>query len=93
MNHLALLIISQSGLRADECIALKYEGLDFLHKMIRVDESWDSYHSMIKESKTKNIKRTLPILPKIMQILENWIHYHRKVLCRNGMLIPITSYY
>ncbi|WP_053072812.1 site-specific integrase [Lactiplantibacillus herbarum] len=88
VNRLALLIISQSGLRAGECIALKYEDLDFLHKTIRVDESWDSYHSMIKEPKTKNAKRILPIPPKVMKILEGWIHYHRKVLFRNGIANP-----
>ncbi|AYJ36701.1 hypothetical protein JKL07_12365 [Lactiplantibacillus argentoratensis] len=64
VNRLALLIISQSGLQTDEYIVLKYENLNFLHKTIRVDGAWDSYHSMTKEAKTQNAKQTLSITEK-----------------------------
>lgn len=88
IDRLALLIISQSGLRVGECLALKYDDIDFLHKTIRVDESWDSAHRVLKDPKTRNAKRTIPLPPQVVRILDRWIRYHRQALFRNGVSNP-----
>ncbi|MBO2714937.1 integrase [Lactiplantibacillus plantarum] len=88
VNRLALMIISQSGLRIGECLALKYEDVDFLHHTLRVDESWDSVHGILKEPKTKHAKRTLPLPEAVLHLLSRWIHYHKQVLFKKGIKNP-----
>ncbi|WP_223389447.1 tyrosine-type recombinase/integrase [Liquorilactobacillus hordei] len=85
VNRLALLIISQTGLRVGECLALKYNDIDFLHQTIRVDESWDSVHEILKEPKTKHACRTIPIPSRVLDILEHWMKYQRQALFAKGI--------
>ncbi|WP_341778684.1 tyrosine-type recombinase/integrase [Levilactobacillus sp. HBUAS70063] len=87
-NRLALMIISQSALRVGECLALKYEDIDLLHNTIRVDESWDSAHHTLRVPKTPHANRTIPIPPKVSQILRHWISFHRKRLFQLGIANP-----
>lgn len=88
VNRLALMIISQTALRVGECLALKYDNIDFLHGTVRVDESWDSHHQYLKEPKTEHVKRTLPLSPKALAILRQWIGYHRAILFKLGIANP-----
>ncbi|WP_225430424.1 site-specific integrase [Levilactobacillus brevis] len=88
INRFALMIITQSGLRAGECLALKYEDIDFLHQTLRVDESWDGVHNQLKDPKTPHAKRTLPLPAKVMHLLQRWISYHRQELFRLGIANP-----
>lgn len=88
VNRLALLIISQTALRVGECLALKYDDIDFLHGTVRVDESWDSCHQYLKGPKTSHAKRTLPLSAKLLGILRKWISYHRKMLFKLGITNP-----
>lgn len=88
VNRLALMIISQTALRVGECLALKYDDIDFLHGTVRVDESWDSHHQYLKEPKTEHVKRTLPLSPKALAILRQWIGYHRAILFKLGIANP-----
>ncbi|GEO70765.1 tyrosine-type recombinase/integrase [Levilactobacillus acidifarinae] len=88
VNRLALMIISQTALRVGECLALKYDDVDFLHGTVRVDESWDSKHQYLKEPKTEHAKRTLPLSAKALAILRQWIGYHRATLFKLGIANP-----
>jgi len=88
VNRLALMIISQSGLRIGECLALKYDDIDFLHQEIQVDESWDGQHQQLKEPKTAHAKRRVPVPAKVMAVLKRWISYHRQTLFRLGIANP-----
>lgn len=88
VNRLALMIISQTALRVGECLALKYDDIDFLHGTVRVDESWDSHHQYLKEPKTEHAKRTLPLSSKALAILRQWIGYHRATLFKLGIANP-----
>lgn len=78
VNWMALMIISQTALRAGECLALKYD--DFEHNTIRVDESWDSIDQILKEPKTKHANRPIPIPAQAMTVIHRWITYHRQEL-------------
>lgn len=86
VDRLALLVISQTGLRVGECLALKYDDIDFLHNTIRVDESCDSVHMILKEPKTQHAKRTIPVPEKVMNILKKWMRYQRTALLRYGII-------
>lgn len=88
VNRLALLIISQTGLRVGECLALKYDDIDFLHQTVRVDESYDSRHDVLKEPKTKHANRTIPIPKQVLVILEHWMKYQRQALFVKGITNP-----
>ena len=88
VDRLALLIISQSGLRVGECLALKYEDIDCLHNTITVDESWDSKHNILKEPKTKHARRTIPLPEQVVHILEKWMSYQRRYVFREGVANP-----
>lgn len=88
IKQLALLIISQSGLRVGECLALKYDDIDVVHGTLRVDESWDSMHHLLREPKTKHAKRTIPLPQNVVKRLETWMHYHRQVLFKLGVANP-----
>ncbi|MDO7796496.1 tyrosine-type recombinase/integrase [Lactiplantibacillus plantarum] len=88
VNRLVLMIISQSGLRVGECLALKYEDIDFVHRTLRVDESWDSQHLVLKGTKTSHAERTIPLPNAVLNVLNRWIHYHRQVLFKSGIKNP-----
>ncbi|WP_249203955.1 tyrosine-type recombinase/integrase [Levilactobacillus brevis] len=88
VNRLALMIVSQTALRIGECLALKYDDIDLLHGTVRVDESWDSVHQYLKQPKTKHAKRTVPLPPKAVAILQRWIGYHRAMLFKLGIANP-----
>lgn len=88
VNRLALMIVSQTALRIGECLALKYDDIDLMNGTVCVDESWDSVHQYLKQPKTKHAKRTVPLPPKAVVILQRWIGYHQAMLFKLGIANP-----
>lgn len=79
-------LISYTGLRQGEAIALKWSDIDFENKKITVDKT----AARIKEKqtlqtpKTKNSKRVISIDPTTLSILKSWKKDQIKIYFRNG---------
>lgn len=88
LNRMVLLVITQTGLRVGEALALKEDDLDLKTGLLRVDESYDAHHKIIKTPKTKNAVRTIPISAQMMNRLSQWVMFHRKALFQRGVPNP-----
>lgn len=79
-------LMSYTGLRQGEAIALKWSDIDFENKKITVDKT----AARIKEKqtlqtpKTKNSKRVISIDPTTLSILKSWKKDQIKIYFRNG---------
>lgn len=79
-------LMSYTGLRQGEAIALKWSDIDFENKKITVDKT----ATRIKEKqtlqtpKTKNSKRVISIDPTTLSILKSWKKDQIKIYFKNG---------
>lgn len=79
-------LMSYTGLRQGEALALKWSDIDFENKKITVDKS----ATRIKEKqtlqtpKTKNSKRVISIDPTTLSILKSWKKDQIKIYFKNG---------
>lgn len=79
-------LMSYTGLRQGEALALKWSDIDFENKKITVDKT----AARIKEKqtlqtpKTKNSKRVISIDPTTLSILKNWKKDQIKIYFKNG---------
>lgn len=79
-------LMSYTGLRQGEAIALKWSDIDFENKKITVDKT----AARIKEKqtlqtpKTKNSKRVISIDPTTLSILKSWKKDQIKIYFKNG---------
>lgn len=79
-------LMSYTGLRQGEALALKWSDIDFENKKITVDKT----AARIKEKqtlqtpKTKNSKRVISIDPTTLSILKSWKKDQIKIYFRNG---------
>lgn len=79
-------LMSYTGLRQGEALALKWSDIDFENKKITVDKT----ATRIKEKqtlqtpKTKNSKRVISIDPATVAILKNWKKDQIKIYFKNG---------
>lgn len=79
-------LMSYTGLRQGEALALKWSDIDFENKKITVDKT----AARIKEKqtlqtpKTKNSKRVISIDPNTLSILKNWKKDQIKIYFKNG---------
>lgn len=79
-------LMSYTGLRQGEALALKWSDIDFENKKITVDKT----ATRIKEKqtlqtpKTKNSKRVISIDPTTLSILKSWKKDQIKIYFRNG---------
>lgn len=85
VNRVILFVISQTAMRVGECLALKEDDIDEINCTLRVDESWDSHHKILKQPKTQNSIRVLPVSREVMNKLTEWVRYHRKELFKRGI--------
>ncbi|KRO15136.1 tyrosine-type recombinase/integrase [Lacticaseibacillus saniviri] len=88
VNRMALFVITQAGLRAGECLALRDEDLDYESNTISVTRSYDSLHETIKEPKTPSSIRQIQIAPEAMLVIHKWSMEHRKWLFQRGIPNP-----
>lgn len=79
-------LMSYTGLRQGEALALKWSDIDFENKKITVDKT----ATRIKEKqtlqtpKTKNSKRVISIDPTTLSILKSWKKNQIKIYFKNG---------
>ena len=79
-------LMSYTGLRQGEALALKWSDIDFENKKITVNKT----AARIKEKqtlqtpKTKNSKRVISIDPTTLSILKNWKKDQIKIYFKNG---------
>lgn len=79
-------LMSYTGLRQGEALALKWSDIDFENKKITVDKT----AARIKEKqtlqtpKTKNSKRVISIDPNTLSILKSWKKDQIKIYFKNG---------
>lgn len=71
-----LMVISQTGLRCGEAIALKQNDVDLQNHLLRVDESYDTCVGKVKEPKTPNANRLVPMTTGLVNQLAQWISLH-----------------
>lgn len=88
VNCFVLFVISQTAMRVGECLALKEDDIDEINCTLRIDESWDSYHKFLKQPKTKNGVRKVPVSRDVMNKITTWVRYQRREMFKRGLYNP-----
>ena len=73
-----LLTIYYTGLRPAECFALKKGNIDLINNIIYIDEEIGSSYTelnVLRETKTEDSVREIPIVPKLKKILQDAFRY------------------
>ncbi|MBS0947616.1 site-specific integrase [Levilactobacillus brevis] len=83
-----LMVISQTALRCGEAIALKKNDIDLQNHLLSVDESYDTCAGKIKEPKTQNAKRVVPMTEELAEKLHRWISLHDAWLEKRDIANP-----
>jgi integrase len=70
--HTALVLITSTGLRRGECLALRWDHVDLDAGLLRVEATISRIdgHLVISEPKTERARRTLPLSPALVTILK-----------------------
>lgn len=79
-------LMSYTGLRQGEALALKWSDIDFENKKITVDKTATRIKEkqILQTPKTKNSKRVISIDPTTLSILKSWKKDQIKIYFRNG---------
>lgn len=79
-------LMSYTGLRQGEALALKWSDIDFENKKITVDKTAVRIKEKqtLQTPKTKNSKRVISIDPVTLSILKSWKKDQIKIYFRNG---------
>ena len=79
-------LMSYTGLRQGEALALKWSDIDFENKKITVDKTAVRIKEkqIIQTPKTKNSKRVISIDPATLSILKSWKKDQIKIYFKNG---------
>lgn len=79
-------LMSYTGLRQGEALALKWSDIDFENKKITVDKTAVRIKEKqtLQTPKTKNSKRVISIDPTTLSILKNWKKDQIKIYFKNG---------
>lgn len=85
VNRVVLMIISQTGLRVGEALALRYSDVDCVNKTLAVDESYESRDGVIKEPKTNAGYRVIPITDQLIEKINEWHVIQDKQLKARGI--------
>lgn len=80
-------LMSYTGLRQGEALALKWSDIDFENKKITVDKTAVRIKEKqtLQTPKTKNSKRVISIDPTTLSILKSWKKDQIKIYFKNGM--------
>lgn len=95
-NQNILLLVSYTGIRRGECIALQWKDVDFKNNTISISKTRDQYGT--RPPKTKNSYRTIRVESFVMQELEKYKNWCKKTLLQygkklnNGDFIFINEY-
>ena len=75
--------ILQTGLRTGELVGLKWEDIDFLNKILKVQRSMEYRHSVgewrVGEPKSKSGYRTIPVTDEAIKILKAQKEKNKKI--------------
>lgn len=85
VNRVALMVISQTGLRIGEALALRYGDVDHTRKTLTVDESYESRDGIVKEPKTNAGYRVIPISDRLIGKIDEWHNIQHKQLKARGI--------
>jgi len=79
-------LMSYTGLRQGEALALKWSDIDFENKKITVDKTATRIkeRQTLQTPKTKNSKRVISIDPATLSILKSWKKDQIKIYFKNG---------
>jgi integrase len=79
-------LMSYTGLRQGEALALKWSDIDFENKRITVDKTAARIKEkqILQTPKTKNSKRVISIDPTTISILKSWKKDQIKIYFKNG---------
>lgn len=79
-------LMSYTGLRQGEALALKWSDIDFENKKITVNKTavWIKEKQALQTPKTKNSKRVISIDPATVAILKNWKKDQIKIYFKRG---------
>lgn len=79
-------LMSYTGLRQGEALALKWSDIDFENKKITVNKTAVRINGKqsLQSPKTKNSKRVISIDPTTISILKNWKKDQIKIYFKNG---------
>ena len=79
-------LMSYTGLRQGEALALKWSDIDFENKKITVDKTAARIKEkqILQTPKTKNSKRVISIDPATLSILKGWKKDQIKIYFKNG---------
>lgn len=79
-------LMSYTGLRQGEALALKWSDIDFENKKITVDKTATRIkeEQTLQTPKTKNSKRVISIDPTTLSILKSWKKDQIKIYFKNG---------
>lgn len=79
-------LMSYTGLRQGEALALKWSDIDFENKKVTVNKTAVRINGKqsLQSPKTKNSKRVISIDPTTISILKNWKKDQIKIYFRNG---------
>ena len=79
-------LMSYTGLRQGEALALKWSDIDFENKKITVDKTATRIkeRQTLQTPKTKNSKRVISIDPATLSILKGWKKDQIKIYFKNG---------
>ncbi|WP_348922033.1 site-specific integrase [Enterococcus rotai] len=79
-------LLSFSGIRVGEALALQWEDIDFANKTLTVNKSLSETKNgyVVSTTKTKKSVRALPIDEKTMHIIKRWQLRQRELLLANG---------
>lgn len=75
-RYMIILALS-TGMRYSEITGLTYDSIDYDGHTITVNKSWDYKMNRFKPTKTNNV-RQIKVEPSILNILKEFIHYHKK---------------
>lgn len=84
--HPLVHLMSYTGLRQGEALALKWSDIDFENKRITVDKTAVRIkeRQTLQTPKTKNSKRVISIDPATLSILKSWKKDQIKIYFKNG---------
>ncbi len=65
-----------TGLRAGECLAIRYKDVDFKNQLLHVNYTLvrcqEEPHWRLQSPKSATSKRTIPLVPRAVEILKKW---------------------
>lgn len=96
-NNFIIYLSALTGLRFAEVLGLTVADIDFKHKMINVNKTWDyKYHTGFKTTKNSSSMRTVDIDNQTIKIIKEVIRYRKfkngdKICMDEKQKLPVSA--